>query len=137
MVLVRESFEKKSRRLPRFRVGFRPTYAPRRGQRMFLMTKAYFVFLSCPDPSGRPGAKAALKARETVFRRAPGQIVCGVSKGAAGNLAGKPKPVGLELSSAAAERGNCPKAKPDGEDLKGRRSLLGSITVKSLPGGAE
>jgi hypothetical protein len=44
------------------------------------------------------------------------------SKGAAGNLQGKPKPAGLELASEAAERGNYPEAKPNEERLKGRRA---------------
>jgi hypothetical protein len=44
------------------------------------------------------------------------------SKGAAGNLQGKPKPARLELVSEAAERGNYPEAKPNEERLKGRRA---------------
>jgi hypothetical protein len=43
------------------------------------------------------------------------------AKGEAGNPGGKPKPVGLELLSAAAERGNYPEAKPKRDGLKGRR----------------
>jgi len=73
-----------------------------------------FVFLSCPDLMGRPGAKgAALQASEACFSEGPEQIVCVLAKGAAGNLRGKPKPAGLELLSEAAERGNCPEAKPN------------------------
>jgi len=63
---------------------------------------------------GRPGAKgAALQASEVSFSEAPEQIVCGLAKGAAGNLKGKPKPAGLELLREAAERGNYPEAKPN------------------------
>jgi len=50
-------------------------------------------------------------------------------------------PSGLELSSAAAERGNYPEAKPDGEVLKGRRGckyrhyrmLLRTMLVRAPP----
>jgi hypothetical protein len=43
-----------------------------------------------------------------------------LSKGEADNPGGKPKPAGLELPSAGAERGNYPEAKPKREGLKGR-----------------
>jgi hypothetical protein len=37
-----------------------------------VLAKHFLVFLSCPDPSGRPGAKgAALQASKAVFRRLP------------------------------------------------------------------
>jgi hypothetical protein len=40
-----------------------------------ILAKHVFVFLSCPDSLGRPGAKgAALQASETVFRRVQGRL---------------------------------------------------------------
>jgi len=40
-----------------------------------ILAKHIFVFLSCPDSLGRPGAKgAALKASETVFRKVQGRF---------------------------------------------------------------
>src|SRR3954463_4744549 len=86
-----------------------------------ILAKHVFVFLSCPDRLGRPGAKgAALQASEACFSEGPEQIVCASGKGVPGNLRGKPKPGGLELQSVAAERGNYPEAKPNREGLKGR-----------------
>jgi len=59
-----------------------------------ILAKHVFVFLSCPIRRGDPVRRGPLsrQARQ-FFGGAPGQIVCVVSKGAAGNLAGKPKPL--------------------------------------------
>ena len=79
-----------------------------------------------PDPWGRPGAKGGAgplsKQARLFFGGAPGQIVCEVSKAQPAIWRGNRNPVGLELWSAAAERGNYPEAKPDGEVLKEGRS---------------
>ena len=46
-----------------------------------ILAKHVFVFLSCPDSLGRPGAKgAALQASEDSFSEGPEQIVCAVQK---------------------------------------------------------
>ena len=88
-----------------------------------ILAKHVFVFLSCPDSLGRPGAKgAALQASETVFRRVQEQIVCAVQKAKPAICEGNRNPPGLELASEAAERGNYPEAKPNEEGLKGRRA---------------
>jgi hypothetical protein len=60
-----------------------------------ILAKHVFVFLSCPDPLGRPGAKgAALEASEGVFRRLRTDCLC-PSKGVADNLEGNRNPQGL------------------------------------------
>jgi hypothetical protein len=83
----------------------------------------FFVFLSCPDSLGRPGAKgAALQASRNSFSEGPDQIVCAAQKAQPTIWEGNRNPPGLELASEAAERGNYPEAKPNEERLKGRRA---------------
>ncbi len=55
------------------------------------------------------------------FSEGPERIVCECQKAQPAIREGNRNPVGLELPSAAAERGNCPAAKPNRKGLKGRR----------------
>jgi hypothetical protein len=61
-------------------------------------------------------------SKRNSFSEGPGQIVCGVQKAQPAICRGNRNPAGLELASEAAERGNCPEAKPNEERLKGRRA---------------
>jgi hypothetical protein len=82
-----------------------------------------FVFLSCPDRLGRPGAKgAALQASEAAFRRIRSGLFGALQKAKPAIREGNRNPLGPELLSAAAERGNYPEAKPNRDGLKGRRA---------------
>jgi hypothetical protein len=77
-----------------------------------------------PDRLGRPGAKgAALQASESVFRRVRSGLFVSVKRQPAIGE-GNRNPLGLELLSAAAERGNCPAAKPNRKGLKGKRAWM-------------
>jgi hypothetical protein len=73
-----------------------------------ILAKHVFVFLSCPDSLGRPGARgAALKASETVFRRVQGRWFVPFkrrSRQSTGEIENR-NPPGLELAREAAERG--------------------------------
>jgi hypothetical protein len=67
------------------------------------------------DPERR-----ALSSQARLFSEGQEWIVCAFAKGGAPNLRGKPRPTGLELPSAGAERGNYLEVKPEQEGLKGR-----------------
>jgi len=87
--------------------------------RVMRFLQSIYIFLFCPDWLGRPGAKgAALKASETVFRRVRSRLFVLLRKAKPAIWEGDRNPLGPELLSAAAERGNCPEAKPnrDGQE---------------------
>jgi hypothetical protein len=72
--------------------------------------------------------------------RSPGQrgcflegqerIVCALEKAKPAIREGNQNPLGLELLSAAAERGNYPEAKPNRDGLKGRRTCKQRRTLR-------
>jgi hypothetical protein len=72
--------------------------------------------------------------------RSPGQrgcflegqerIVCALQKAKPAIRKGNQNPLGLELLSAAAERGNYPEAKPKRDGLKGRRACKQRRTLR-------
>jgi len=72
-----------------------------------ILAKHVFVFLSCPDSLGRPGAKGGRSpSKRNRFSERPGQIVYAVQKVQPAICRGNRNPPGLELASEAAERGN-------------------------------
>jgi hypothetical protein len=56
------------------------------------------------------------------FSEGQERIVCALQKAKPAIREGNRNPLGLELLSAAAERGNYPEAKPNRDGLKGRRA---------------
>jgi len=75
----------------------------------------YLSSFHVPIGWGAPERRGRSPGQRACFSEGHERIVCVPAKGEAANLRGKPKPGGLELPSAGAERGNYPEAKPKRE----------------------
>jgi hypothetical protein len=71
-------------------------------------------------------------SREAIRLGRQERIVCALQKAKPAIREGNQNPLGLELLSAAAERGNYPEAKPNRDGLKGRRACKDAEPYRSF-----
>ena len=90
---------------------------------MRLLQSMFLSSFRAPIRWGDPVRRGPLSKQAKQFFGGSGADCLWSSKGAAGNLQGKPKPAGLELASEAAERGNYPEAKPKRREAERKSSL--------------
>src|SRR5690348_12142452 len=86
-----------------------------------IFAKHVFVFLSCPDWLGRPGAKgAALQTRKAVFRRSGADCLCSCKRRSRQSAKGNRNPAGWNCRTQAPSAGITLKPSPNERDMKDR-----------------